>query len=100
LAQGLHRSYNDCLKEEEKTQPTKCSDHPTISLTAHTAKIVTRGIERKIEDVFRDQFRFRRGKRNRDAIRMLRIIAERTLEIVAEMCVCFIDWQQAFDRVS
>jgi len=104
LAQGLHGSYNYCLKEEEKTQPTKCSDHRTISLIAHTekivAKIVRRRIERKIEDVFEeDQFRFRRGKRNRNAIGMLRIISERTLEIDAELCVCFVDWQQAFDRV-
>ena len=30
---------------------------------------------------------------------MMRIIAERTLEIDEELCVCFIDWQKAFDRV-
>jgi hypothetical protein len=55
----------------------------------------------KIEDVVgEDQFGFRKGKGNRDAIGMLRIISERTLEIYAEMCVCFIDWQKAFDRVT
>jgi len=31
---------------------------------------------------------------------MLRIISERTLEIDAELCVCLIDWQKAFDRVN
>ena len=31
---------------------------------------------------------------------MMRIIAERTLEIDEELCVCFIDWQEAFDRVN
>jgi hypothetical protein len=31
---------------------------------------------------------------------MLRIISERTLEIDEEQCVCFIDWQKAFDRVN
>ena len=31
---------------------------------------------------------------------MLRIILERTLEIDEELCVCFIDWQKAFDRVN
>ena len=31
---------------------------------------------------------------------MMRIIAERTLEIDEEMCVCFIEWQKAFDRVN
>ena len=99
MAQGLHGSYNYCLKEEEKTQPTKCSDHRTISLIAHTekivAKIVRRRIERKIEDVFEeDQFRFRRGKRNRNAIGMLRIISERTLDIDDQSCACFIGLQR------
>ena len=64
----------------KKTQATKCSDHRTISLTAHTAKIIAkilRRIERKIEDVLGvDQFGFRRGKGTRDAIGMMRIIAE------------------------
>ena len=27
-------------------------------------------------------------------------IAERTLEIDEELCICFIDWQKAFDRVN
>jgi hypothetical protein len=86
---------------KKKPQATKCSDHRTISLIAHTAKIVTkifrRRIEKKIEDVLReDQFGFRRGKGTRDAIGMLRI-SERTLEIDEEVSVCFIDWQKAFD---
>ena len=36
---------------KKKTQATKCSDHRTISLIAHTAKILRRRIERKIEAV-------------------------------------------------
>jgi hypothetical protein len=47
-----------------------------------------------------DQFGFRRGKGTNDAIGMLRIISERTLEMDEELCVCFIDWQKAFDRVN
>jgi hypothetical protein len=64
----------------KKPQATKCSDHSTISLIAHTAKIVAmilRGrIEKKIEDVLGDQFGFRIRKGTRDAIGMLRIISE------------------------
>jgi hypothetical protein len=46
------------------------------------AKILRRRIEKKIENVLReDQFGFRRGKGIRDAIRMLRIISQRTFEI-------------------
>ena len=90
---------------KKKPQATKCSDHRIISLIAHTPKIVAkvlrRRAERKIEDVLgEDQFVFRRGKRTRDAIVMLRIISERTLEIHAELCVRFVDWQKAFDRVK
>jgi hypothetical protein len=64
-----------------KPKATKCSDHPTISLITHTAKIVTRilrrRIERKTEDALgEDQFGFRREKGSRDAIGMLRIISE------------------------
>ena len=47
-----------------------------------------------------DQFRFRRGKGTRYAIGMMRIIAVRNLEIDEELCVCFIDWQKAFDCVN
>jgi hypothetical protein len=76
-----------------------------ISLIAHNTKIVAkilkRRIEKKIEDVLgTDQFGFRRGKGTRDAIGMLRIISERTLEIDKELSVSFIDWQKAFDRVN
>ena len=52
--------------QKKKVQATKCSDHRTISLISHTAKIIAkilRSIERKIEDVLgEDQFGFRRGK--------------------------------------
>ena len=89
---------------KKKSQATKCSDHHTISLIAHTAKKVPKifiRIERKTEDVLgEDQFGFRRGKGTRYAIGMLRLISERILEIDAELCVCFIDWQKAFDRVN
>ena len=90
---------------KKKLEGTKCSDHHTINLNAHTAKIVAkifrRGIERKFGDVLGvNQFGFRRGTETRYAIGMLRIISERTVEIVEEQCVCFIDWHKASDRVN
>jgi hypothetical protein len=90
---------------KKKPQATKCSNHRTISLIAHTAKIVTkilrRRIEKKIEGVLgEDQFGFRRGKATRDAIGMLRIISERTLQIDEELSVGFVDCQKGFDRVN
>jgi len=71
---------------KKKARATKCSEHCTFSLTAHTAKTITkiqvlrRRIESKIEDVLgEDQFGFRRGKGIRDAIGMMRITAERNI---------------------
>jgi len=86
---------------KKKPQATKCSDHHTVSLITHTAKIVAkilkRRIGKKIEDILReDQFGFRRGKGTRDATGMLRIISERTLVIDEELYVCFIG-QKVFD---
>jgi hypothetical protein len=39
-------------------------------------------------------------KELKDAIGIMRIISERTLEIDKELSVCFIDWQKAFDRIN
>jgi hypothetical protein len=84
-------------------QTTKRNERRTISLIVHTAKIVQKTLrrtERKIEDVLgKDQLGFRRGKVTMGAIGMLRK-SERTSEIHAEVCVCFIRWQRAFDRVN
>jgi hypothetical protein len=86
---------------KKKTQATKCSDHRTISFIVHTAKILRRRIEKKIEEVLQeDQFGFRRGKGTRDAMGLLRVMSERTMEIDEDLCVCFIDWKKAFDRVN
>jgi hypothetical protein len=72
---------------KKKYKPTKCSDHRTIRLIAHTANIVARrlrtGIERKTEVALgEDQFAFRSGKGIREAIGMLRIISERNLDML------------------
>jgi hypothetical protein len=71
---------------KKKPKARKCTDHRTISLIACAAKVVTsvtrRRSEKKIEDVLgEDQFGFGKEKQNRDAIVMLRIMSERTLDI-------------------
>jgi len=45
VAQGLRKSYSDCIKEPEAT---KCSDHHTVSVITHTAKIIVRVLRRRI----------------------------------------------------
>jgi hypothetical protein len=65
------------------------------------ASVIGRRSKKKIEDILgEDQFGFRKGKGTRDAIGMLRIILEGTLDIGEEIYVCFIDWQKAFDHVK
>jgi hypothetical protein len=64
-----------------KPKATKCSDHHTISLIAHAAKIIARilggRIESKIEDVLgEDQCGFRRGKGTGDAVGMVKMTSE------------------------
>jgi hypothetical protein len=80
---------------KKKPKARKCTEHRTISLIAHVAKVVAVVIRRsgkKIEDVLgEDQFGFRKGKGTRDAIGMLRIISEQTLDISEEICICIID---------
>ena len=91
---------------KKKTQATKCSAHRTISLIAHTAKIIAKILRSTssvflIEDVLgEDQFGIRRGKETRDATGMTRIISEQTLEIDEGLCVCCIDWQKASDCIN
>jgi hypothetical protein len=67
---------------EKKPKATKCSNHCTISLIAHTAKIVVRilrrSIERKTKDFLgEDQFGFGRRRGTRNAIGILRIIPDK-----------------------
>jgi hypothetical protein len=69
---------------KQKPKATKCSNHCTISLTAHAAKIVVmilrRRTERKTEDFLgEDQFGFGRRRGTRNAIGMLRIIPDKLL---------------------
>jgi hypothetical protein len=76
-------------------------NQPYRTYSKIVAKILKRRIKKKIEDVLgEDQFGFRRGKGTGDAVGMLRIISERTLEIDEEISACFIDWQKAFDQVN
>jgi hypothetical protein len=88
----------------KKPKARTCTDHRTISLIAHAAKVVASAIrrsEKKIEGVLgENQLGFRKGRGIRNAIGMMRIISEQTLGIGEEICGCFIDWQKAFDCVK
>jgi hypothetical protein len=66
---------------KKKPKATKCSDHRTLSLIAHTAKmaemILRRRTRRKVEDILEeDQFGFRRRIETEDANEILKIMPE------------------------
>ena len=87
---------NDCITKGKSI--IKCSHHRTIRLSSYTGKIVacilSKRLESKIkEDVEKDQFGFRKGKGTRGAIRLMKIISERVLDVKEEICICFIHWQ-------
>jgi hypothetical protein len=65
------------------------------------AKILRRRTEKKNESVLGEyQFGFSRGKGTGEAIGMLRIIPERTLDIDGEVCACFIGWRNTYGRIN
>ena len=82
----------------------ECKHYRTISLISHVGKVITKVIlermRRKIEEnLEEDQFGFRKGRGTRDAIGCMRMLTERVLELNREICVCFIDYEKAFDMV-
>ena len=46
------------------------------------------------------QFEFMTDKGTRNAIFSLRTLTERAIEVQKELCLCFIDYSQAFDKVK
>lgn len=90
---------------QKKTNAVECSDHRTISLISHASKILlkilTNTIEAKTRDLIgRNQFGFRKGCGTRDAIGVMRMICERSLEFGNNVYICFVDFEKAFDRVN
>ena len=89
----------------KKENATECSDYRTISLIPHVSKVMLRILTRRIEGrsgnyVGKSQFGFRKGVGTRDAVGVIRMLVERTLEHDGEIYICFVDFEKAFDRVS
>ena len=90
---------------EKKKNAVECGDFRTISLIAHASKIMlkilTKRIEARAKDyIGRNQFGFRKGCGTRDAIGVMRMLCERSLEHGNEVYICFVDFEKAFDRVN
>src|SRR6478609_5648661 len=90
---------------QKKMNAVECSDHRTISLISHATKILLKILTNRIEAKARDftgrnQLRFIKDCGTRDAIGVMRMICERSLEFENNVYICFIDFEKAFDRVN
>jgi endonuclease/exonuclease/phosphatase family metal-dependent hydrolase len=89
----------------KKSNAIECGDFRTISLIPHVSKILLRILMRRIDGkvgrfIGRSQFGFRKGVGTRDAIGVMRVLVERSLEHDNDVYVCFVDFEKAFDRVD
>src|SRR6476469_7107576 len=103
MAIRFHKSCDDSLAE--KMNAVECHDHRTISLISHASKVLLKilpnRIEAKAKDfIKRNQFGFRKGCGTRDAIGIMRMTCERSLEFENNVYICFVDFEKAFDRVN
>src|SRR6476469_4170379 len=90
---------------QKKMNAVECSDHRTISLISHASmillKILTNRIEAKARYfIGRNQLGFRKGCGKRDAMGVMRMICEMSLEFGNIVYICFVDFEKAFDRVT
>ena len=89
----------------KKQNAVECADHRTISLISHASKILLRVLTKRIEGrtadfIGKTQFGFRRGCGTREAIGVMRMVCERSLDLGNEVFVCFVDFEKAFYRVN
>jgi len=88
------------LPLEKKPNATKCEDFRMITLISHAAKILLKVSQKRIEAkvdavhfLSDHQFGFR-DTGTRDAIGMLRVLTERSLEVDRDVYVCFVDYEK------
>jgi hypothetical protein len=89
----------------KKANAVECSDYRTISLISHASKILLRSLNKRIQSkanmmLSKTQFGFRNGCGTREAIGVMRVICERSLEHGNDVFICFVDFEKAFDRIN
>ena len=75
----------------KKMNAVECSDHRTISLILHASKILLKILTNRIEA---KSVRLRKGYGTRDAIGIMRMICERSLEFGNNEYNCFVDFEK------
>src|SRR5215469_15337983 len=63
--------------------------------------VLTNKIEATAKDfISNNQFGFRKGVGTRDAVGVMKMLGERSLEFGNEVFICFVDFEKAFDQVN
>src|SRR6218665_2301318 len=81
--------------------------HQPSDTIIHASKVLLRVLTKRLQAkadadgcLGEDQFGFRKGRGTKDAIGVLRIMTERSLENNREVYTCFVNYEKAFNRVA
>ena len=88
----------------KKPGPVECNLFRTISLMSQITKIILKVILNRIkqklgQEIAEEQYGFVKGKGTRNAIFIIRMLPERSIEMQQDVYMCFIDYEKAFERV-
>ncbi|CAF1302854.1 unnamed protein product [Adineta ricciae] len=89
----------------KKSGATECELHRTISLMSHVTKILLKILMMRMKnkitpEIAKVQYGFMPDKGTRNAIFILRMIIERSIEVKHDIYLCFLDYTKAFDKVK
>ena len=89
----------------KKPGANECENHRTISLMSHLIKILLRVIMNRIRnkihfEIAEEQYGFMPDRGTRNAVFVLKNIAQRTIEMKKDLYLAFLDYRKAFDRVK
>ena len=89
----------------KKPGATECELHRTISLMSHITKVLLKILMMRMKnkitpEIAKEQYGFMPDKGTRNAIFILRMIIERSIEVKHDLYLCFLDYTKAFDKVE
>lgn len=89
----------------KKPNANRCDQFRMISLMSQVLKLFTKIIHRRIynrceKEISPTQFGFRQGFGTREALYSLNVLLQKCRDQQKDVCLCFIDYQKAFDSVK
>ena len=89
---------------QKKQGAMDCKNHRTTSVMSQLGAIVLRIINNrnrnmKIPEILEEQCGFVKGKKTTNAVFFIRTLSETEVEMQMDLCLCFIDYEKAFETV-